>query len=374
MKMENLRFIQLRTVKILSTKYYDWQKTLSFNADITMVITARGMGKTYGLRKQCVKDFLKDGSRFVEITRFKNELTGVADGYFSKLVLNKEFPNYIFKTEGKKGYIARQTQQDLKNNVKPEWELICYFVALSDMQAMKKRTFVNVYRIIMDESILDFNDRFHRYLPNEWNVLANMVDSVSRENTNETRLHPPKLYLLANACDLINPYFTTFQINEPPNYGYTWYYNKTFLLHYMEPGEYAENKLTKTLAGKMFSLTNEKEMAAGNKFLNADTDFIERKSSNAEYQFAIKANGLVFAVWEDNDQGLLYITSKIPRKTDKPVYALTYQDNKIDYVAVEKNSLLLRSLVDLYYSDCLRYESIALREQFLTTMKLYGIH
>ena len=34
------------------TDYYDWHKTLSYNADVTMVIGARGIGKTYGLRKQ----------------------------------------------------------------------------------------------------------------------------------------------------------------------------------------------------------------------------------------------------------------------------------------------------------------------------------
>lgn len=60
-------------------KYYDWEKTLSYDADVTMVIGARGVGKTFGLRKQCIKDFLRDGSRFVEVTRFKNELSGVSD-------------------------------------------------------------------------------------------------------------------------------------------------------------------------------------------------------------------------------------------------------------------------------------------------------
>ena len=62
--------------------FYDWHKTLSFDADVTMVIGPRGIGKTFGLRYQCIKDFLKDGSRFVEVCRFKAELSGVSDGYF----------------------------------------------------------------------------------------------------------------------------------------------------------------------------------------------------------------------------------------------------------------------------------------------------
>ena len=43
--------------------FYDWNKTLSYDADVTMVIGAKGIGKTFGLRKQCIKDFLRDGSR-----------------------------------------------------------------------------------------------------------------------------------------------------------------------------------------------------------------------------------------------------------------------------------------------------------------------
>ena len=66
-------------------EFYDWAKTLSYDADVTMVIGARGIGKTFGLRRQCIRDFLKDGSRFVEITRYNNELSGVSDGYFNRL-------------------------------------------------------------------------------------------------------------------------------------------------------------------------------------------------------------------------------------------------------------------------------------------------
>lgn len=370
---ENQKFILLKGAETLSSKFYDWQKTLSYNADVTMVITARGEGKTYGLRKQCVKDFLKNGYKFVEITRYKNELSSITSGYFDKLVLNKEFPGYIFRTEGKKGYIARQTEEDKKNKVKPDWQLICYFVALSDMQAMKKRTFVNVYRIIMDEAILDFNDKYHHYLPNEWSILANMVDSVTRQNPNNENQIQPKLYLLANACDLLNPYFYTFRISEPPEYGYTWYGSKLFLLHYKKPGEYSNKKLTKTLAGKMFSLTDESKVAANNQFLNASTDFIQKKTPQAKYIFAIKTGGFIFGFWEDELEGFIYVTNKVPKNSEKPTYALTAKDNSIDYVALEKNSKIIKAIIDLYYSDCLRYESIAIREHFFDKMRYYGI-
>ena len=82
-------------------EFYDWAKTLSYDADVTMVIGARGIGKTFGLRRQCIRDFLKDGSRFVEITRYNNELSGVSDGYFNRLSELPEFGDYMFKTDAR---------------------------------------------------------------------------------------------------------------------------------------------------------------------------------------------------------------------------------------------------------------------------------
>ena len=40
----------------MELEFYNWQKTLSYNADVTMVIGARGIGKTYGLRLQFIRD------------------------------------------------------------------------------------------------------------------------------------------------------------------------------------------------------------------------------------------------------------------------------------------------------------------------------
>ena len=54
------------------SKYYDWNKTLAYDADVTMVVGARGIGKTYGVRLQCIMDYIKNGFRFVELVRYKN--------------------------------------------------------------------------------------------------------------------------------------------------------------------------------------------------------------------------------------------------------------------------------------------------------------
>ena len=68
-------------------KYYDWNLTLSYDADVTMVVGARGIGKTYGLRLQFIRDFLKDGSRFVELTRHQKQLSDFTSTYFDRITM-----------------------------------------------------------------------------------------------------------------------------------------------------------------------------------------------------------------------------------------------------------------------------------------------
>lgn len=70
-------------------KFYDWQKTMSYqtgtNGEICIVLGAKDIGKTFGLRLKCVERFIKHGELFCEICRTKEESKMVANGYFDKL-------------------------------------------------------------------------------------------------------------------------------------------------------------------------------------------------------------------------------------------------------------------------------------------------
>lgn len=63
--------------------YYDWADTFSKDAPLTMVVAVRDVGKTYGLRKQLIRDFLKDGARFVQLVRYKTELPIMTGEYLA---------------------------------------------------------------------------------------------------------------------------------------------------------------------------------------------------------------------------------------------------------------------------------------------------
>ena len=365
------------------SEYYDWNEALSYDAKVTMVVGARGIGKTYGLRLQFIRDYFNKGWRFLELTRYKNELPDFTGNYFQKIEQNNEFPGYIFKTTTRFAYIAKKPE---KEGDKPDWKMIGYFGSLSQAQAMKKWTFVKVRRILLDEAIIDKRiDQFHNYLRNEHGALANIVDTVSRENNKrkkdesdedfEKRMKEqvkPRVYLLGNACDLINPYFAAYGVNDIPQKGFTWHKRKTMILHYVEDSEYAKEKSENTVAGAMLADTLDELISSGNEFLTASDDFVMKKSKNAKFDFGLVYKNKKFGVWVDNREGYYYVNKQIPKNAN-PVFALTASDNRINYIAARKAEAVLKGFTELYYYGCLRYETPIIKEEFLEVLGLFGV-
>lgn len=352
-------------------KYYDWNKTLSYDADVTMVIGARGIGKTYGIRLQGIRDYINNGYRFVEIVRYKTELQGVIDGYFNRIETNEEFSGYIFKTQGQRGYIAKKPEENGDEKVKPKWEVLCYFIPMTQHQQIKKRTFDRVKRIIFDEAILDKKDRFHNYLSKEYSILANIVDTVSRERP-DVKSVKPHIYLLGNALDILNPYFLAYKVGVPKP-GFKWYKNKTFLLHYIKDEEYSEAKKKDTVAGRMLEGFEDSEINNNNMFVDANDDFIMEKTKVAKFSFGVMYNHYTFGVWVDWNNGYYFVNKKIPNNTTQPVYTITLDDNRMNYIAARRAEKILKDFAEMHYYGIIRYDSIETRELFKEVLVMFGV-
>lgn len=352
------------------SEYYDWNKTLSYDADVTMVVGARGIGKTYGLRLQFIRDWIKDGSKFMELVRYKNELSNFASTYFDKIVSNDEFPDYVFRTTPRYAYIAKKPKN---KDDKPNWKLIGYFGALTEAQSMKKRTYSKVKRILLDEAVIDKRiDRFHGYLPNEFSVLANILDSVSRERAETDNSKRTRIYLLGNACDLMNVYFAAYGISAEPANGFSWHKNKTMLLHYVKDSEYAKAKTKDTVAGRMLADTADELISSANEFLKANDEYVFKKPKWAKFQFGVVYMKSKFGIWIDSREGFYYVNEKIPKNAN-PVFALTVEDNRVNYIMARKAESALRGFMDLYYLGIIRYETPYIKDKFTEILNLFGI-
>lgn len=349
--------------------FYNWDKTFSYqtgtNGEICEVLGAKDIGKTFGLRLKCIERFIKHKRKFVEICRTNEELKAVIVGYFDKITSEGFFQDYIFKTERGCGYIARKPICDEK----PEWELICYFIALTNFQREKKRTYDKPERFIFDEAVIDTKDRYHRYLPDEFLILANLLDSVSRQQPGDDYQY--RLYILGNSVDLTCPYLRYLGIDKIPSFGYHYYKDKTVLLHYVEPWD-AEDRKAKTLVGRMLSGNEESKVIFDNVFQDTTNGEISKKTQSAKYRYAIRWGKMTFALWADKKTGTWYVSSKVP-KGAKNVYTLTKRDSSANYDAIDRANPLLDLVNRLFYAGLLRYESAHIRESFFEVLAFIGI-
>lgn len=351
-------------------KHYDWDATFSrqtgSQGEFCIVSGGKGIGKTFGLRLKCIQDYIKNGHRFVEICRTKEERSEVEAGYFSKIQHDGFYTEYDFKVEKHIGYIAKRVREDEK----PEWDVLMYFAALTAFQVEKRRTFTGMRRFIFDEAAIDRKDRYHRYLPNEFFILANLLDSMSREQPNDTPFY--KVYLLMNSCDLTCPYLQNLGVNYVPEYGYHWFNDKHVLFHYVEPWD-AEDRKANTLVGRMLAGTEESKMIFDNVFDTGYTKDIKRKPKTAKFAYALVFNSMKYGIWIDYEKAYFYVTDLIP-KEGKPVFVLTKRDNTIDYQAVKRSGEQMTLLKDVYYKGGLRYSSPGLKESFLKLLEFLGVH
>lgn len=348
------------------TRYYDWHKTFSYQTgtqgEICLVVGAKDIGKTFGLRLQCINDFRKNPSvHFAEICRTAEEMKAISVGYFDRIQDVGYHTDLRFKVEKMVGYAAKPSK-------KPEWVPVMYFAALTNFQREKKRTYTGIYRYIFDELAIDRKDRYHRYLPNEFLILANLLDSMSRQQPNGNIY---RLYGLSNACDLTCPYFRNFGIDSIPDYGYRFYNHKHTLLHYVEPWD-AEERQIGTLVGRMLSGNKESEMIYENRFADTSNGQVQAKTSNARYSFALVYDASTFAIWIDYKDGIFYVTDKLPAKS-KHVYTLTKADSTLDYQMVKKADAVTKILIQAFYAGGLRYESVSMRERFLSVLGFLGV-
>ena len=97
-------------------------------------------GKTYGISKFVVKQFLKNGSEFAYIRRFKTELKEAVPNFFNPLITNNEFENEL-SHKGNKFYC--------------DGKICGHAMSLSVAQNLKSSNFEKVKYIIFDEYLIE---------------------------------------------------------------------------------------------------------------------------------------------------------------------------------------------------------------------------
>lgn len=79
--------------------FYNYNKILSYNALINILIGERGVGKTFGASEMVIKDYLKNDNQFAYIRRYKTELKKSVPNFFDALNQKNKFKEHNLSTK-----------------------------------------------------------------------------------------------------------------------------------------------------------------------------------------------------------------------------------------------------------------------------------
>ena len=292
--------------------YYDYSKILTYNAFINFLIGERGVGKTYGASKFVTGRFINKGEEFVYIRRYKSELAKSVPEFFKALINNEEFPDHKLSVKGSKFMIDEKTAG--------------YSFSLSTAQSLKSSNFPKVKTIIFDEFIIEEGQ--NHYLKNEVENFLGAIESIAR--TRDVRI-----FMLANAVTVTNPYFIYFDISLPYNTDIKTYKDGLILIQYMYNKEYREAK-AQTKFGRLTSGTEYSKYAIENNFRLDNKNFIEKKSGSSRCSFGIKYKDNTYGVWFDYNEGKIFVSDNV---NTTQIFACTLNDHT-------PNTMLLSAIKD----------------------------
>ena len=277
--------------------YYEINELLTKNRIYNYIIGNRGGGKSFGGKRYCVNDFLKNGNEFVWVRRYGTELVDI-DMWANDII----------------DFLPSGTEIRIQGKKNPKCiingKVAGYFIALSTSQRKKSVPYPKVTKIIFDEFIIDKGSL--RYIKNECELFLELCESVIRLKNNF------RVILIANAISIVNPYFTYFKIKPDIDKRYT--LSKDSCIELYTNDEFIENKL-KTKFGSSIAKTKYGQYAIENKFLRDTDSFIMTRSGQLLYSMTIVYESKKYGVWNrfEEDRCIMFIDEVIEPKCERVI-------------------------------------------------------
>ena len=332
--------------------YYDYDKVLGYGATFNFLVTSRGLGKTYGSIKMCIKDFLKNGNEFIYLRRYKTELNSSAKNLFDAINLNNEFPDYILSSNGNKFFIQPKKDEDGKSDKVQ----IGYAISLSTANILKSTNFSKVRTIIFDEFLLG-PGVFH-YLPNEVEAFLDLYETAAR-------MRDVRVFFLGNAITQTNPYFNYFKLSLPYNSDFKTFKDGLIVVNYATNKDYTDAK-KQTKFGKIIEDTHYSQYAIDNDWLKDDKAFVEKKQGLCRNVSVIRLHGKMYGVWYNSENRRYYISEDYD-PSNICIFSFDSSDHdEMTILASARSHPFFKYIVDNYKIGNVWFEDINIKNTFLT--------
>lgn len=264
--------------------YYNYSKMDSYHCPIKIVVSRRGLGKTFGKLKKYTEKFVTSKKRFIyivetgemvkELTRnngekfwsalieYYSECNSARKRYFYERLTELKVYDSEDENLGDDETILKRSvnAKIIGGTIKINGETAGYIIDMNSFGELKRNNFNGVRYILVDEFITEKLDKTALENPRK---IASIIQSIGR-------LRDIEIYMLGNAIRFDDPILSRmgFKLDR---YGFYKKYDEHGLLailHFVNPSDYPEfaEAHDKSVAGrfaKMIGETNEEE----NKFL-----------------------------------------------------------------------------------------------------------
>lgn len=353
---------------------YDVSGVMGSGCAINCVTGARSFGKTYGWKKQGIKRFLETGERWGYLRTFDQEIKDIlADGpeaFFSDIMRNNEFPGYKFRLQGRVMQAGRivKTVKDKNGEDKDEveWSTMGQLLALSKAQNYKGKTQANMTLLVFDEFIRE--TRVPPYPADAVNKLYSLWETLDRR---ENRV---KIVMLANAADVVNPYFAAWGI-IPPELGQHCKVKVGDSYIYVENcwnndfAKYADN----SEIGKLTRGSSYASYAQANQFKNMTGACIKDRPRRLRPHINVLWGAEKYCIYLDEDDwGGMYVMKGT--RSEAETFALMRDDMRPDRYVIERTHPILKEIVNRARIGKLSFPNDSIRERFGRILDMCGFH
>lgn len=343
--------------------FYSFNRLNSFNAIYNLAVGGRGIGKTYGMQKQAIKQAIQTHEQngpgmcdqFIYLRRYKDELKLSKDTFFA--AVQHEFPEWDFRVNGFHAEMSPASERETK---KRAWWEIGYFIELSRAQQYKSVAFPRVKKIIYDEFILE-KSHIH-YLPNEAEVFNNFFSTVDRYK-DKTRV-----YFLANSVRIENPYFVEYGVDpdKADKDGFLKLSGGFMVVHFIDADEFAA-EVYQTKFGQFIKGTDYAKYAVGNEFADNHKSMIAEKDSRARYMFSLELSNTTVSVWYNLVTGQYFVQKRRPKVENIiTIYPELMGETK---TLMRIGDPLIAKLRSAFQRDRMRFKEPASRNAFMEIFK-----
>lgn len=301
--------------------YYSYRKIDSYSdLHIKSIVGARGIGKTYGLSKKIVKEYLYNNKKFIWIRDNEEALRKLykdnGQEFFKDIRLM--FPNIEFNCN---------SETILCND-----KIMGYFMPLSTYYNYKGCPYGDVKKICFDEFIKEKAQRGDKYNAMRF---INTLETIGR-----TRIDYD-VYMLSNALDRNNDFFDIFGI-KIKDYGIYTNKEKGVIVEYTKNNPEYDKAHSNSIVGKLIKNTAYENTIMNNVFNGDENLYYNKKPPKAQLFFKIANEfGECCDIWGADN--LLYIEPS-QSKYNAPVYVShrTYVTTKYTVIKKDLKDILIK--------------------------------